>query len=145
MDYWKIVAFAGSVIFLFSGFLPMITVAVFGVSRTLFDMYASLPIDLYTVRYLPTFVLYPITLILGFISTVKRKIAIVAGMLGLVCWIDYIVALSQYHRTELAGTGVYVGIVGAIIIAGAYFLKPSPAPAPQPLTSPPPSPVTPSG
>lgn len=121
------------------------------ISSSLFNLYSALgqgwnivgSITLYTatIGILLTMVIYPIVLVLGLVSLIKRKIAILAGILGLVCWIGTLAYLAQFDFLSYTGLGVYLGIAGAVIMAIAYFLKPSPtAPqiAPLPATSPPP-------
>jgi peptidoglycan/LPS O-acetylase OafA/YrhL len=83
--------------------------------------------------------LYPIAVILGFVAIAKRKIALAAGALGLLAWIGTLVFLSTLNAIQYTGFGVYVGIVGAIIMAVAYFIKPGPAM--QQTIAPPPPPV----
>jgi hypothetical protein len=90
-----------------------------------------------------TIILYPVAVILGFVSILKRKVAMVAGIVGLICWIGTLVYLAQANAVSLAGVGIYVGIAGAVIMAIAYFIKASLPPtqtASQDTTFPPPPP-----
>jgi hypothetical protein len=161
LDYWKIVALIGTVIFLFSGFLPLISDNLFSPSASfsLFNLYTiaaqgitsgegstvgTVSMDVGAIGILLTFILYPIAVILGFVSIAKRKVAMAAGILGLLCWVGAMIALSSLNAMQYAGLGVYIGIAGAIIIAIAYFMKPSPAPAPQAAYPPPPQQYAPS-
>lgn len=124
MDYWKIVALVGTIIFLVSGFLPMISASEF--SFSLFNLYTgSVTIDAGVIGILLTIILYPVAVILGFVSILKRKVAMVAGIVGLICWIGTLAYLAQANSVSLAGVGIYVGIAGAVIMAIAYFLKAS--------------------
>jgi len=155
LDYWKIAALIGTVIFLFSGFLPLISDNLFSpsASYSLFNLYTiaaqgvqsgegstvgTVSMDIGAIGILLTFILYPIAVILGFVSIAKRKIAMVAGILGLICWVGAMIALSSLNAMQYTGLGVYIGIVGAIIMAIAYFMKTSPAPTPQAAYPPPP-------
>lgn len=151
MDYWKIVALVGTIIFLVSGFLPMISASEF--SFSLFNLYAvmgqagenagSVTIDAGVIGILLTIIPYPVAVILGFVSILKRKFAMVAGIVGLICWIGTLAYLAQANAVSLAGVGIYVGIAGAVIMAIAYFLKTSLPPtqtASQDTTFPPPPP-----
>lgn len=142
MDYWKIVALVGTIIFLVSGFLPMISASEF--SFSLFNLYTgSVTIDAGVIGILLTIILYPVAVILGFVSILKRKVAMVAGIVGLICWIGTLAYLAQANAVSHAGVGIYVGIAGAVIITIAYFLKASLPPtqtASQDTTFPPPPP-----
>jgi hypothetical protein len=124
MDYWKIVALVGTIIFLVSGFLPMISASEF--SFSLFNLYTgSVTIDAGVIGILLTIILYPVAVILGFVSILKRKVSMVAGIVGLICWIGTLAYLAQANAVSHAGVGIYVGIAGAVIITIAYFLKAS--------------------
>lgn len=135
LNNWKIAGFIGTVIFLLSGFMPMISHGS-APSVSLLNLYAavgqgtgssvSLTIDVATIGMLLTLILYPVTVILGFVSIMNRKVAAFAGILGLICWIGTLMYLAQFDAFSYAGSGIYVGIVGAIIIALAYVLRPSP-------------------
>ena len=142
MDYGKIVALVGTIIFLVSGFLPMISASEFIFS--LFNLYTGkVTIDAGVIGILLTIILYPVAVILGFVSVLKRKVAMVAGIVGLICWIGTLAYLAQSNAVSLAGVGIYVGIAGAVIMAIAYFLKASLPPtqtASQDTTFPPPPP-----
>ena len=142
MDYGKIVALVGTIIFLVSGFLPMISASEFIFS--LFNLYTgSVTIDAGVIGILLTIILYPVAVILGFVSILKRKVSMVAGIVGLICWIGTLAYLAQANAVSHAGVGIYVGIAGAVIITIAYFLKASLPPtqtASQDTTFPPPPP-----
>ena len=142
MDYWKSVALVGAIIFLFSGFLPMVSGSEFIFS--LFNLYTGkVTIDAGVIGILLTIRLYPVAVILGFVSVLKRKVAMVAGIVGLICWTGTLAYLAQANAVSHAGVGIYVGIAGAVIMAIAYFLKASLPPtqtAAQDTTFPPPPP-----
>jgi hypothetical protein len=153
LHYWRIVALVGTIIFSLSGVAPMVSYGLLNptISLSLFNLYSavgqgwnifdSAPLDTATIGILLTMIIYPIALILGLVSLIKRKIAILAGTLGLVCWTGTLAYLAQFDFLSYTGLGVYIGIAGAVIMAIAYFLKPSstaPQIAPLPATSPPP-------
>lgn len=142
MDYWKIVTLVGTIIFLVSGFLPMFSTSEF--SFSLFNLYTgSVTIDAGVIGILLTIILYPVAVILGFVSILKRKVAMIAGIVGLICWFGTLAYLAQFNVVSLAGVGIYVGIAGAVIMAIAYFVKASLPPtqtAAQDTTFPPPPP-----
>jgi hypothetical protein len=156
LDYWKIAVLIGTMVFLISAFLPMTNVGV-----NLVDLYriivsvmtqgststdvgslGTLPADIYVaaIGILLTIILWPIALILGFVSIAKRRVALAAGILGVICWIGAImfVAILQSYYVVQYGAGIFVGFAGAVILLVAYFLKPTPAPAPQAAYPPPP-------
>jgi hypothetical protein len=155
LDYWKIAAFIGIIIFLVSAFLPLITVTVLDttVSIDLIDLYSALTnageqtagdITVLSGLYgiLLTILLYPVTVILGFVSIAKRKAALVAGILGIICWLGSIMALSSLQALQYTGLGIYVGFIGAIILLVASALKPT-ATKPQAAATPIPPPPAP--
>ncbi len=134
LDHRKIVASIGAILFLLSGVLPLISDTFF----SLFNLYASIwqlqqgpgqvTINVETIGILLTIILYPVAVILGFVSIGKRRMAMVAGILGLTCWFGTLTYLASLGFVSYAGFGVYMGIVGAIFMVIAYFLKPSSAP-----------------
>jgi amino acid permease len=154
LDYWEIAASIGSIIFLVSAFLPLITITVLDTtaSISLIDLYSALTnargqtardITMLIRSYgiLLTILLYPATVILSFVSIAKRKAAFAAGTLGIVCWLGPIIALSSLQALQYTGLGIYVGFLGAIILLVASALKPT-ATKPQAaatLISPPPA------
>ena len=155
LQYWKVAAFVGTIIFLVSVFLPFISVPVVGTTATisLLDLYSALtqagqqsagninvPVGVYGI--LLTIILYPITVILGFVSVFRRTLALAAGILGIICWIGAVVALSGLEALQYMGIGIYVGVIGAIILLIAYALKPR-AMTPQAPVVPAPSPPAP--
>jgi len=136
LDYWKIAVFVGTIIFLVSAFLPLITVTVLDttVSITLIDLYSALTnAGEQTARditalsrlhgILLTIVLYPITMILGFVSIAKRRAALAAGILGIICWLGATMALSSLQALQYTGLGIYMGLIGAIILLVASAPK----------------------
>jgi hypothetical protein len=155
LNYWKVVAFIGTVIFLVSVFLPFISVTELGTTATisLLDLYSALtqageqsagnvsvPVGVYGI--LLTVILYPITVILGFVSVFRRTVALAAGIIGIICWIGAVIALSGLEALQYTGIGIYVGFAGAIILLIAYALKPQ-ATAPQAPVAPAPPPPPP--
>jgi hypothetical protein len=132
MEKWQISAVIGTIIFLAAGFLPLISFSILGVSFSfsLIDMYgalggamaagATIGFDL----FLLTMILYPITIILGFASIIKPVLATIAGILGIICWIGAMLTISVYSMGMLQyGIGVYVGLLGAIILLATRFIK----------------------
>lgn len=153
MHYRRIVALIGTLIFSVSGIAPMVSDNLFNptFSLNLFNLYSavgqgwniiySVTVDSATIGVLLTMVIYPIALVLGLVSIVKRRIAILAGTLGLVCWIGTLAYLAEVDFLSYTGLGAYIGIAGAVIMATAYFIKPFLTPpqiASLPATSPPP-------
>lgn len=144
LEYWQIATLLGTVVFLVSAFMPLISIQALGASMSinLIDAYSAFAkgegeIMQIGVGFLLTLVLYPITVIFGFVSLVTRKVALAAGILGIVCWIGSLWAISalkswmvqQSPFGELAagmiqyGVGIFMGIIGAIILLVAYFLR----------------------
>jgi hypothetical protein len=129
MEKWQISAVVGTIVFLVAGFLPLISV--FGIaSISLIDIYGAfggamaagiaIGFDL----FLLTMILYPITIILGFASIIKPILATIAGILGIICWIVAMFTISLYSMGMLQyGIGVYVGLLGAIILLATRFIK----------------------
>jgi hypothetical protein len=146
LECWKVVAFIGGVVFLVSAFLPLVSVGFLGVS--LVDLYglvgwvlgqsgvsvglvdlpvgAAVPI----VGVLLTLILYPISVVLGFVSFLRRRVAFVAGILGIICWVGAVVFIASvqsmmgmFAEALGYGAGIFVGIGGAIILLVASFLK----------------------
>ena len=97
-------------------------------------------LDPYLVRigagFLLTMILFPITGIVGFLSLVSRKIALLAGILGVICWLGSIWGIfelkSLIAQTPLFGlailtmiqfgTGIFIGILGSSILIASYFI-----------------------
>ena len=125
-------------------FNPTISASLFNLYYAIeqgWNVFGPVTLDAATIGILLTIILYPIALVLGLASLIRRKIAILAGILGFVCWIGTLTYLAQFDFLSYTGLGVYIGIAGAIIIEIAYFLKPSstaPPSAPSPAISPPP-------
>lgn len=155
MEYYKVAALIGTIVFLLSAFLPIASNSLFDFSSTfnLIGVYGLLgqggeasggPVSVAVTAYgiLLTIILYPVAVILGIISIAKRKFSIAAGVLGIVCWVGALLMLSAVplidNPLQYTGLGVYIGFVGAIILAAAYFIKPGAA-VPQ-ATMPPPAP-----
>lgn len=151
LENYKIAALIGTIVFLLSGVLPLVSISLFDFSYyfSLFNAYglvmqggssssASFTVTAGSVGVILMIILYPVALILGIVSIFKRKIAAVAGILGLICWIGWAMALNELQVMSYAGLALYVGFLGAIILLIASALKPSmtapqapPPPAPQ--------------
>lgn len=150
MEKWKIIALIGAIVSLASGFLPLLAAGSLGVS--LVDFYSligwilgqseassgifsgpiNLPAEatLAVIGMFLTLILYPAAVILGFLSFLKRKLALVAGTLGIICWVGAIIFITGIQ--SMAGTfaealeygaGIFVGLAAAAILLVAYFLK----------------------
>ena len=138
MEKFQITAIIGTIIFLIAGALPILSVFGF-FSFSLFDLYnavfsatgagaGGVSITTGSVGLMLTLILYPITIILGFVSVVKHKLSIIAGILGIICWIGAILAVNELIAIGGGlvqyGYGIWVGFIGAIILLITYFIKP---------------------
>lgn len=135
MEYWKIVALVGTIVFLTSVFLPLWSTA-FGISSSLANEYqdigstdwassfANYPAA--TIGLLLLLILWPIALILSIVSIFKRKTALIAGIVGIICWVGSVMYISQLSGALQYGAGVFAGFAGAIIVLVAYYIKPKP-------------------
>ena len=141
MDYWRIVALVRIATFSVSAFIPLVSSLI---SLSLIDFYGleigiqkppfgtwTMPNDLAMVFV--TMFLYPITLILGFLTLLRRRLALAAGSVGIVCWLSAFLAVSNwklnYSPQEFSmliqyGAGIFFGLVGGVIILISFFLKP---------------------
>jgi hypothetical protein len=178
METWRVIAVIGAVVFIFSAMLPLISIQFIGTfSVSLLDLYSTIgrggttstpeipempseltqPFERIGIGLLMTVILFPITAIIGFISAAtSRKLALAAGILGIICWLGSIWAISELKSLlaqqlfgQIAagmiqfGTGIFVGILGALIMLASYFIRPSQtkavtkAPQPPPPPSPP--------
>ena len=147
MEYWKIVALVGAVVFGVSVFLPVYSAL--GFSRSLLDEYqdlgsrdwgsyfSSYPAS--AVGLLLLAILWPIALVLCIVSIFRHRIALAAGVVGIICWIGAIMYIMGVPTSGLIqyGAGIFVGFAGAIILLVAYYIKPKPV-TPQVLPPPPP-------
>jgi hypothetical protein len=152
LENYKVAALIGTIVFLLSGVLPLVSISLFDFSFyfSLLSVYnlvlqggssssASFTVTAGSVGFLLMMILYPVALILGMVSIFKRKVAVAAGILGLICWAGAAVALNDLQVMSYAGLALYVGFLGAIILLIASGLKPSmtapqappPPPAPQ--------------
>jgi hypothetical protein len=72
-------------------------------------------------------ILYPIAVIIGFLGFLKRRLALTAGILGIICWIIPLMTINGIQvATQLnvqQGYGIYAGMVGAIIMLVGYVLQ----------------------
>jgi hypothetical protein len=149
LENWKVTVLIGTIIFLISGFIPLVSTSLFDFTSysNIFDVYntvvqsgsffsgstATALIGLWL-----TAILYPLTVLLGLLSIAKRRLVIVAGILGILCWIGLLIALNELQITQYTGLGVYLGFIGAIIILVSYFIKPRAMAPPAPPVAPPP-------
>lgn len=85
-----------------------------------------------------TAILFPITLIVGFASLrIGPRACLIAGSLGMICWLGSLFAIIQlkFLIAQLGGPfaglaasfiqigyGVYVGILGSVILLMSYFV-----------------------
>jgi hypothetical protein len=138
LENYKFAALIGTIVFLLSGVLPLVSLSLFNFSYYfgLFNAYSLIIQGLSSsslsftvtagsigVRFM--IILYPVTLILGIVAIFKRKIAAVAGILGLMCWIGWAMYLIELQEISYAGLALYVGFLGAVIFLAAYALKQS--------------------
>ena len=155
MKTWQIIALTGTIVFLFAGMLPFVSAQFMGMtfSISLFDFYglvggsnstgllanytpqAIMAPPSFGAELLVTMVLFPIVVIAGFISVIRPKVTILAGILGVLCWLGSLLAVLQLKSLisqqgtlgALAagsiqiGSGVYMGILGAVILLASYF------------------------
>lgn len=167
LEYWKISALIGAIIFLASGFLPFISYISAGggvASSPLTDIYSGLglgmdwgtvfsTLPMYGIGWLLAMILYPVTVVLGLASFLRRKLALFAGILGIICGIGEIMMISglqssadvQSLLAEFGGAigygyGIFVGFAGAIIMLAANYIKGGTVP-PTPTAPPPPPPT----
>jgi hypothetical protein len=152
LESWKIIALIGTIVFLISGFLPLVSLTLFDFSFYFSLIHAynliiqggasssgEIAVTAGAIGILLTVILYPLTVVLGFAAIAKQKIAIVAGILGLLCWIGWLAALNELGIIQYAGLGVYVGFIGSIILLAAFFIKPKEMAA---MAQPPPPPTS---
>lgn len=141
----------GTVVFLFSVALPMISIQFIATfSIRLLDVYSwvgrgpSLPEDnsqwaqafsAVGIGLLLVAILYPITVVVGFLSlAISPKGSVVAGVLGIACWLCSVIATLELKSivSQLLGVfgadliqigyGVYVGILGSVVLLVSYFV-----------------------
>lgn len=148
--YWRIMALIGAIMFAVSGFLPIFVASgALGIvyeyqyvgSEDWSGSFASYPVG--TLGLLLLVILWPIALVLSILSILKRKIALVAGIFGIICWAGGVMYDSAGSAWIQYGAGVYVGFVAAALLLVAYYLKPkqtAPSTSPQPFAPPPPPP-----
>jgi len=117
LEYWKIVALVGAVIFGVSVFLPVYSAL--GFSRSLLDEYQDLgSIDwgsafssypASAVGLLLLAILWPIALVLCIVSIFKHRIALAAGVVGIICWIGAIMYIMGGPTSGLVqyGAGIF--------------------------------------
>lgn len=90
------------------------------------------------VGLLLTVTLFPITVIVAFASLkIGAKLCLIAGFLGIACWLGAIFSVEQFKILVAQsggpfgaliasfiqiGYGVYVGILGSVILLASYFV-----------------------
>lgn len=151
VEYWKIAALIGTILFAISVFLPIWSA--FGTSQNLLDVYQNLGnVDwgsffanyaISATGLLLMVILWPISLVLCIASIFRRKITLAAGAIGILCWIGAMMWIAGSSSGLTYSAAIYVGFAGAIIVAATHFMKPSSAP-PQTATPPAPPQSTPS-
>lgn len=150
MESYKVTALIGTIVFLLSGILPLVSNSLFDFSYyfSLLNLYnlvlqggssysGAFTVTAGSVGFLLMIILFPVALILGLISIFRRRVAVVAGILGLICWIGGAIGLNELQAMQYAGLALYIGILGAIILLIASALRPTTT-AGQPLPPPPP-------
>ena len=130
--------YAGTAIFLLSGFLPL-----FHAVRT-YNL-----IDLYELEWgwigeslfwsglrnsevlkwiYVSMILYPITLILSHFCIFICKLVYLPGISGVICWFSALATVTYYNMAYglpdfQYGIGIFVGIAGAILLVSGYYMK----------------------
>lgn len=70
---------------------------------------------------------------------------LIAGVVGIVCWVGAVMYISGWHAATgyplQYGAGMFIGFAGAIILLVAYYIKPT-AGTPQAAPPPPPPSAT---
>jgi hypothetical protein len=154
LKIWQILVSVGTLIFFLSGAFPLISIHFIGIfSISLFDLYKwfgyGLPISEFPSEWTPALssvvagflliaILFPVTVIVGFVSVrLGPKACLIAGSLGMVCWLGSLFAVIQLKLlvAQLAGPlgglaasfihigyGVYGGILSSVILLISYFV-----------------------
>jgi hypothetical protein len=149
VENYEVAALIGIIVFLLSGVLPLVSLNLFDFSYyfSLFNAYslviqggslssASFTVTAGSIGVRLMIILYPVSLILGIVSIFTRRIAAVAGILGLMCWTGWALNLIELQEMSYAGLALYVGFLGAVIFLVAYALKPTTT---APMAPPPPA------
>lgn len=150
LESYKVTALIGTIVFLLSGILPLVSNSLFDFSYyfSLLNLYnlvlqggssysGAFTVTAGSVGFLLMIILFPVALILGLISIFRRRVAVAAGILGLICWIGGAIGLNELQAMQYAGLALYMGILGAIILIIASALRPTTT-AGQPPPPPPP-------
>ncbi len=91
-----------------------------------------LPTEAYAsaIGLLLTLILYPVTVILGFVSIAKQRVSLAAGIVGIICWAGAVIMVTGLQSLSgiaagliQYGNGIFVGFIGAIILLVTHFLK----------------------
>jgi len=112
-----------------SGFVPLTDIYNgLGLGMDWGTVFSTLP--MFGVGWLLAMILYPVTVVLGLASFLRRKLALFAGILGIICGIGEIMMISglQSLLAEFGGAieygyGIFVGFAGAIIMLAANYIK----------------------
>jgi len=142
-------------VFLLSVFIPYYTASAFGItmnhslvneyqdagSTDWASLFANYPAA--AVGLLLLMILWPIALILGILSIFKRKTTLMAGVVGIICWVGAVMYISGLPTAGSLqyGAGMFTGFAGAIIWLVAYYIKPksvTPQVSPPQVAPPPP-------
>ena len=135
MKIWQILASIGTLVFFFSGALPLISIHFIGIfSISLFDLYnwfgSGLPISESPPEWTQAFssvamgflliaILFPITIIVGFASLrIGPKVCLMAGSLGMICWLGSLFAITQMKLLIAQSGGLFGGLVASFIHIG---------------------------
>lgn len=125
-EKFEILRLVGALIFLFSMFLPLAASPVSSVS--LMDTYitsagGTLPFtfEMYSLALAMT--LYPISMILCFLTVSHSKITLIASVFGIICWASAILSLAAANNLQNASISIYAGLAGAIILLIAHFYE----------------------
>ena len=135
LKIWQILASIGTLIFFFSGALPLISIHFIGIfSINLFDLYKwfgyGLPISEFpsewtqafssvVAGFLLTAILFPITVIVVFASLrLGPKACLIAGSLGMICWLGSLFAIIQLKLLVTQLGGPFGGLAASFIYIG---------------------------
>ncbi len=151
MDLRKTVIFIGLILFLLSAVAPFISLGLLNMEGyvNLVGLYVqlaqngraagSVSVDIAIPGILLAMLLYPLAIILGFTSLFRKRIALASGILALACSGSILAALIQLEAVSYIGIGVYLGIIGSLLIIIISIFKKPPKQI-ETLEPPPPSP-----
>jgi len=162
LKIWQIAVFDGTLILLLSGALPLFSIHFIGTfSLSLFDLYTGFGFGFSILEFSSELtgalssvaagliliaILFPIAVAVGFASLrIGPRACLVAGSLGMMCWLGSLFALIQLKLSMAQsggplgglaasfiqiGYGVYGGILGSVILLISYFVARSEAKKP---------------